>query len=141
MIQKINLPFGWKPEDLAIMALVARFHRGALPGTQRQFRALSPPGQATTRRLAGVLRLVDALDRKHDGKVRRLRVSKPRDYLLVHADGLELDLRDAERVAAARYLLEETCGVPVVVRPEEPKPLVHADQPASVRRNQARSSA
>ncbi len=126
MIQKINLPFGWKPEDLAIVALVARFHRGMLPGTQRQFRALSQAGQATTRRLSGILRLADALDRKHDGKVRRLRVSKPGDYLLVHAEGLDGESNDGEKIAAARYLLEETCGVPVVVRPEEPKPSISA---------------
>ena len=141
MIQKVNLPFGWKPEDLAIVALVARFHRGVLPGTQRQFRALSQAGQATTRRLSGILRLADALDRKHDGKVRRLRVSKPGDYLIVQAEGLELESRDAERVAAARYLLEETCGVPVLVRPLEPKPLSDAEPLAPVRRNQAHSSA
>jgi len=141
MIQKINLPFGWKPEDLAIVGLVARFHRGSLPSTQRQFRALSESGQATTRWLSGILRLADALDRKHDGKIRRLRVSRHEGYLLVHAEGRELELRDAERVAAARYLLEKTCGVPVVVRTEAPKPLIVAEQPAPVRRNQARSSA
>lgn len=141
MIQKVNLPFGWKPEDLAIVALVARFHRGVLPGTQRQFRALSQAGQTTTRRLSAILRLADALDRKHDGKVRRLRVSRHAGYLLVHAEGLELEPKDAERIAAARYLLEETCGVPVLVRPEEPKPLIDAEQPESVRRSRGRSSA
>jgi len=124
MIQKLKLPFGWKPEDLAIIALVARFHRGALPIRQKQFLALSQAGQLTTRRLAGILRLADALDRKHDGKVRRLRVSKPGDFLLVYADGLELQSKDAEKVAAARFLLEETCGIPVLVRPEPPKPTV-----------------
>ncbi len=140
MIQKINLPFGWKPEDLAIVALVARFHRGALPGTQRPFRALSPAGQTTTRRLSGILRLADALDRKHDGKVRRLRVGKHGGYLLIHAEGLELEPKDAERIASARYLLEEVCGVPMLVRSAEPKPLIDSQQSASVRRNRARSA-
>ena len=127
MIQKLKLPFGWKSVDLAIVALVARLHRGALPGTQRAFRELSPSGQAITRQLAGILRLADALDRHHDGKVRRVRVSKNGDYLLVLAEGLEIGSKDAERIAAARCLLEETCGIPVLVRPEPPTPSTRAD--------------
>lgn len=122
MIQKLKLPFGWKPEDLTIAALVARFHRGALPAAQRQFVALSRAGQQTTRQLAGILRLADAIDRQHDGKVRRVRVSKPGDFVLVCAEGLELQSKAAEKLAAARCLLEETCGMPVLVRPEPPKP-------------------
>lgn len=121
MIQRLPLPFEWTPEDLATVGLVARFHRGALPRAQKRFLVLSPEAKETTRCLAGILRLADVLDREHDGKVRRLRVTKPGDYVIVYADGLEAEC-NAERIAAARYLLEETCGVPILIRPE-PKPV------------------
>jgi CHAD domain-containing protein len=123
IIDRLPLPFEWTAEDLSTVALVARFHRGALPRAQKRFLALSKEAKETTRRLAGILRLADALDREHDGKVRSLRVTKPGDHVVVYADGLEAETNNAERIAAARYLLEETSGVPILVRPEPPTPI------------------
>ena len=122
MIQKLKTPFGWKPEELAMVALIARFHRGALPDAQKRFVALTQEEQIATRTLAGILRLADALDRHHDGSVRRLRITKSADSLNVYAQGLVLSAKDGEKLAAARYLLEETCGLPIMIKPEPPKP-------------------
>jgi len=117
MVAKLDPPFGWKQEDISMVALIARYHRGALPGEQKKFLSLAPDLQMVTRRLAGVLRLADALDRSHDGAVHRLKLVKHGNFVVVHADGLDHGCSMAETIAGARYLLEESCGVPVVVRP------------------------
>ncbi|HLH09276.1 MAG TPA: CHAD domain-containing protein [Terriglobales bacterium] len=116
MIQRLKPPFGWTADDLSVVSATARFHRGSLPGSQKRFQALSDEVRATVRRLAGILRLADALDPQHDGQVRRLQVRRYGEYVIVYAEGFQPHTKNAERMAAARYLLEETCGMPVLVR-------------------------
>jgi hypothetical protein len=36
---------------------------------------------------------------------------------MVYAEGLNEESALAERIAGARYLLETTCGIPIIVRP------------------------
>jgi exopolyphosphatase/guanosine-5'-triphosphate,3'-diphosphate pyrophosphatase len=118
LIRKLDLPFGWKPEDLDMVALVARYHRGALPrADQKRLTSLPGPLQRVTKSLAGILRLADALDQPHDATVRRLKVTKPGEVVMVYAEGFNEDSPVAESVAGARYLLETSCGIPIMVRP------------------------
>ena len=118
LIRKLDLPFGWKPEDLEMVALIARYHRGALPSAdQKRLSRLPASLQRFTKSMAGVLRLADALDRSHDAVIRRLRVAKPGEFVLISAEGLDEESPLAERVAAARHLLETSCGIPIIVRP------------------------
>ena len=41
LLEKLEIPPGWSATDLMIAALVARYHRGALPTTQKRYAALS----------------------------------------------------------------------------------------------------
>jgi len=116
LVAKLDPPFGWKQEDISMVSLIARYHRGALPGEQKKFLGLAQDLQIVTQRLAGVLRLADALDRSHDGAIRRLKVVQQGDFVVVYADGLDQQSPLAETIAGARYLLEESCGIPVMVR-------------------------
>ena len=121
LIRKLDLPFAWKHQDLEMAALVAGYHRGTLPrANQKRLRAVPQPTRLTTRRLAGVLRLANAFDLDHDGLIRRIKVSRPGDYVVVYAAGLNPASRLAEKIAGARYLLELSCRVPVLVRPMPP---------------------
>jgi CHAD domain-containing protein len=117
LVARLDPPFGWKQEDISMVSLIARYHRGALPGAQKKFLSLAPDLQIVTQRLAGVLRLADAMDRSHDGAVHRLKVVKYGDFVVVYADGLNHCSSMAETIAGARYLLEESCGIPVMVKP------------------------
>src|SRR5205807_1935150 len=99
LIRKLDLPFGWKPEDLEMVALIARYHRGALPSAdQKRLSRLPASLQRFTKSMAGVLRLADALDRSHDAVIRRLRVAKPGEFVLISAEGLDEESPLAERV-------------------------------------------
>jgi CHAD domain-containing protein len=118
LIRALDLPFGWKPEDLDMVSLIARYHRGSLPHVdQKRFRSLPQPLQRTTKSLAGVLRLADAFGRSDDATIRRLKVVKTGEFVVIYAEGLNDESALAERIAGARYLLETTCGIPIIVRP------------------------
>lgn len=119
MIRKLDVPFAWKHQELEMAALVAGYHRGTLPRPRaRKLQAVSQPTRVTTKRLAGILRLANALDLNHDGVVRRIKVARPGDYVVVQAAGLNPASNLAEKIAAARYLLEMSCRVPILVRPQ-----------------------
>ncbi|MBZ5647343.1 MAG: CHAD domain-containing protein [Acidobacteriia bacterium] len=117
LISRMVLPAGWTQQDLQIVALTARYHRGALPSAkQKRFAALPPKFQQCVRQMAAVVRLADAFDCRHDGAVRSLSVQRAADRLIVEATGFSEEGAAAERVAAGRYLLERTCGLPVLVQ-------------------------
>ena len=64
-----------KPADLQRAAIVARFHRGALPTrSHKTLRDLLPDEQKATIQLAAILRLANALDASHDGHIRRIQI-------------------------------------------------------------------
>lgn len=57
---------GFDPEEIEIMALLARYHRKGPPRRGNDaYRELSPERRATVRGLAALLRIADALDRSH----------------------------------------------------------------------------
>jgi exopolyphosphatase / guanosine-5'-triphosphate,3'-diphosphate pyrophosphatase len=117
LIRKIDTPLGWTPEDLRMAALIARYHRGALPRpAQKVLAQLSQERQQLTRHLAGILRLADALDTSQDGKIQRVHLKKTPETMVVYADGYSAEQPLAEKVAAARHLLENTLGLPILVR-------------------------
>jgi exopolyphosphatase/guanosine-5'-triphosphate,3'-diphosphate pyrophosphatase len=121
MVKKLDRPFPWTRQDLAIIASIARYHRGALPGHhQTGLRGLSPLAQSLAQRLAGILRLADALDSDRRGAIRSIKVSKPKEFVVIQAKGLNNYSDLAERIARARHLLELSCGYPILVRPAPP---------------------
>ncbi len=125
LVQNVERPFSWKRQDLDVIAFIARYHRGALPGNAGDGLPRVPvASRRMAQRLAGILRLASALAARHEGTIRRIRVTRTGDSVVVYADGLNSQSAQAERIAGARHLLELSCGVPVLVRPwpGRPKP-------------------
>ncbi len=74
LIANSELP-GFSPREMALVANVARYHRRSEPADDHEeFNALSAEEQARVRRLAPLLRMADALDREHQGRVGAVRV-------------------------------------------------------------------
>ncbi len=116
-IQKLELPYGWKDEQLKMIALIARYHRGdwsAIPRTE--LGGLRAASVRTAQKIGGVLRLANALDQTHEGAIQRIDVTRGESGIVVLAEGLRDESRLAEKIAAARHLLEVRCGVAVLVR-------------------------
>lgn len=62
--------FGFSPEEREIMALIARYHRKALPKKKHaEYEHLEAKNQQIVSRLGGILRLSDGLDRRRSGAV------------------------------------------------------------------------
>jgi len=117
LIRKIVPPLGWTAQDLQAVAVVARYHCGALPHSgEKCLRQLPASRRFGTVRLAGVLRLANAFDLSHDERVRGLHVGKHDGSLSVRGEGYDETGPTAERLAAARYLLEINCHMPILVR-------------------------
>jgi hypothetical protein len=120
LIRKLSPPLGWTVEEVNLASLVARYHRGAMPGeSQKRFFALSKSKRAIVQLLGGILRFACACDRQHDAKIRRVQVESSSPVLLVRADGYGTDTALAEHLAAARFLLELAYHRPVFIIPAE----------------------
>ena len=138
MIRGLALPLGWSARELQLAAVVARYHRGALPRPRaKTMQMLELTDRAMATEAAGILRLANALDAQHgqsgNGRggneiaVRERTASSARAVV-----GLEVELQDravvvrvagyspldrsAEGIAAARHLLETVLRRPVIVR-------------------------
>jgi exopolyphosphatase/guanosine-5'-triphosphate,3'-diphosphate pyrophosphatase len=118
MIRRLAPPLGWPRQDLLRAGIVARYHRGALPGARQEaLRSLSSSQRKDISRLAAILRLANAFDASRDGRIRRLEVKSENGFLLIDAEGYFPRDRTAEGIAAARHLLEMVYRRPVMVRP------------------------
>jgi exopolyphosphatase/guanosine-5'-triphosphate,3'-diphosphate pyrophosphatase len=63
-MENTSLPFDFR--DKSIIALLARYHRKRLPTAgDAYYRELSTKDRTIVRKLAGILRLADGLDRTH----------------------------------------------------------------------------
>ena len=141
LIREHGTPLGLSPEDMKRAAIIARFHHGALPRkNHKTLRDLLPAEQKITIQLAAILRLANAFDAGHDGRIRRVRIENPAGLavngkryingllrkpdalapnaaLLIAAEGYTANSVTAQTIAAERHLLETVLHRPVIVRP------------------------
>lgn len=132
---------GLTPEERAIVANIARYHRKSPPDPSHpNFRDLDKEARAKVRGLAAILRIADALDREHLGKVKSVRADietgKSGRKLSLHVVGEEERELEEWTVRAKSELLREVYDLeinmpPTSVRPSQrPEP---AAPPASTR--------
>jgi exopolyphosphatase/guanosine-5'-triphosphate,3'-diphosphate pyrophosphatase len=107
---------GFQPQELELIANIARYHRGADPKKKHDnFSQLSPRDQLRVRRMASILRLAGGLDRSNSQQVRSLAiVPNGRGLKLeVVADELpEVDIWTAQRRSSS---FEKAFGVDLEV--------------------------
>ena len=64
---------GFSEVERAIIANIARYHRGSLPKERHvEYAALNSADRESVNKLGGIVRLADALDRSHDSRVQTL---------------------------------------------------------------------
>ena len=128
LITRLKPPLGWTADALRVAAAVARYHRGALPRAgQKTLAGFSPAQRATVVRLAGILRLANAMDAERNGRIRRIHVHSGDSALLISAQGYSPRDRLAEAIAAGRHLLETVYRRPILIKtlrvtPAQPRP-------------------
>jgi CHAD domain-containing protein len=126
LIRRLTPPLSWSAENLRLAGVVARYHRGTLPGAgQKTLAGLGAGQHQAVLHLAGILRLANAFDSQHDGHIQRLEVREQIGLIQIAAQGYSARDRSAESIAAARHLLEVVHCRPVMVKPlklAKPKP-------------------
>jgi exopolyphosphatase/guanosine-5'-triphosphate,3'-diphosphate pyrophosphatase len=79
---------GLRTDERTIVANIARYHRKSAPSVEHaSFAALDKAARAQVRALSAILRIADALDREHRGKVRGVRAALRKGQVLLHIDG------------------------------------------------------
>lgn len=123
MIRNLTQLLGWTARELQLAAVVARYHRGALPRTSKKsVQLIELPDRRVVLQLAGVLRLANSLDMRNgngngrgSGNDPRVKVTLDDKVISVQAAGYSPLDGSAEEVAAARHLLEVVLRRPVMV--------------------------
>jgi exopolyphosphatase / guanosine-5'-triphosphate,3'-diphosphate pyrophosphatase len=116
---------GFEPDEIELIALIARYHRRALPArSDIGMRNLPRKLQNVVRVLAAFLRLAETLDRSQHGVIRRLEVRERGKTLRLDvfaAGDCELEVWAANRQRAA---LEKVLGrsIKIVAHREEEHP-------------------
>lgn len=109
---------GLTPDERAIVANVARYHRKSPPDPSHpNFRDLDKEARSKVRSLSAILRIADALDREHLGKVKSVRAdidAKGRKMSLVVTGDEERELEEWT-VRAKSELLRDVFDLEVVI--------------------------
>ncbi|MBZ5643025.1 MAG: CHAD domain-containing protein [Acidobacteriia bacterium] len=110
MIRRISPPAGWTRKDLELVALIARFHRRALPRPDHKvLRAYDFPKRHSLILLASILRFANAFRAKPYRNVRRLEVEDVSGVIVVRAEGFSDQDPLESKLSEARRLLEFAC--------------------------------
>ncbi|MFO0760969.1 MAG: Ppx/GppA phosphatase family protein [Byssovorax sp.] len=105
---------GMSPAERAIVANVARYHRKSPPQLDHDnFRALPREDRARVKSMAAILRIADALDREHLGKVNDVSARIDGDALLLDVQGAEDRALEEWTVLAKAGMIKEAFGLDV----------------------------
>jgi exopolyphosphatase/guanosine-5'-triphosphate,3'-diphosphate pyrophosphatase len=99
--------------DLDLIANVARYHRKAHPSQKHlAFSQISPGNQQVVRKLSAILRVVDALDYKHDQTVKTLSCAMHKSKSLIITAAAAVNLKEEIEWAQKKgELLQEVFNV------------------------------
>jgi exopolyphosphatase/guanosine-5'-triphosphate,3'-diphosphate pyrophosphatase len=113
LISNSELP-GLTPREILLAATVARYHRRAEPAADHEpYNELTRAEQGAVRRLAGLLRLADALDRDHRQRVQRVTAARSGKDMVLQLDGAGDLLLEKWSLQRRMELFESELGVRV----------------------------
>lgn len=102
---------GFKEDEINLMAHVARYHRRSRPHKRhREYKALDKKLRKRIKKLSGILRVADGLDRSHYQNVRQLEIIDKEDkiiFLITTESDPELEIWGAMRKS---HLFEKVTG-------------------------------
>ncbi len=121
---------GFREDEIDLMANVARYHRRSTPKKRhKRFRKLDKNLRDRVKKLSGILRVADGLDRSHYQNVQKMEIVNEEDEFELHitTEGdPELEIWGAMRKS---HLFEEVTGKTLIIYPKEDGEVVEAAQP------------
>jgi exopolyphosphatase/guanosine-5'-triphosphate,3'-diphosphate pyrophosphatase len=109
--------FGLGSRDLKLAALVARYHRRAIPRpTHEVYSQLDRESRIAVAKLAAILRVADALEAEHSQRIRKIEVSVENKEVTIRTRSvLDLSLEKAAMQSKSQ-MFEQVYGKPVVLK-------------------------
>ena len=109
--------FGLTRREITLIALVARYHRRAMPRSYHtEYMSLDRDGRLVVAKLAAILRVADCLDRKHLQDLKKIAFAWEKDQFVITVhDAVDLTLEQLGLKDKAN-LFEQIYGVKVVLR-------------------------
>ncbi|TAM58321.1 Ppx/GppA family phosphatase [bacterium] len=105
---------GWSPGELMVVSAVARYHRRSMPKERHpEFALLSPEARDRVAKLAGLLRVADALDVRELGVVTAVRARVREGILELEAEAAQEIDAELAAVRQKGDLLAAALGLPV----------------------------
>jgi exopolyphosphatase / guanosine-5'-triphosphate,3'-diphosphate pyrophosphatase len=109
--------FGLGKSDLLLVALVARYHRRASPKPNHEgYSSLDREQRIAVSKMAAILRVADAMDESHSGRVDEIHCSREKNTLVIsisNVDDLSLEQIALQQKGA---MFEEIFGMQVLLR-------------------------
>jgi exopolyphosphatase/guanosine-5'-triphosphate,3'-diphosphate pyrophosphatase len=116
LIQNSEL-FGIGKRDLLLIALIARYHRRAVPKPLHEgFALLDRRNRIIVAQLAAILRVADALDRSHNQQVAGITATRRGGALEIAVPGVEDITMETLALKQKGALFEDIFGLPVRLR-------------------------
>ena len=113
MIREAQLPLS--PEEMHIVALVARYHRKAEPGCQPEFQALAEPLRDIVSRLAAIIRIADGLDRLNDQTITVRNITVRETVVEIGVAGASLRLIPEQVLAKKTAYFKKAFALPAQI--------------------------
>jgi len=115
--------FDFSPREKELIANLARYHRKSLPKKKHEnFVNFSPGDQDLVKKLGGILRLADGLDRRRGGQVRDLECAHGKGRFIIRLHGAEDLSVEIYGGQAKGDLFEAAFGCDLVLAELEPAP-------------------
>ena len=115
---KLIQKHGWEnlnEDEVALVAQIARYHRKSPPEPDHEdFQALKPAAKKSVMILGGILRIADALDRTHSGRIVRADAAATKDKITVRVETEGLWEAERAMFTAKRDMLQMVAERPVV---------------------------
>ncbi len=108
--------FGLSRRDLLFVGLVARYHRRATPKPIHEgYNLLDRPGRLAVVKMAALLRVADALERTHVGRIRSFSVRRENDRFVLEVSGVDDVALEQLALEQKGGLFAEVFGRPIVI--------------------------
>lgn len=115
LVKNSELP-GISSDEQELLATIVRYHRRALPKVAHaEYMSLDSEKRVMVSKMAALLRVADALDRSHQGKIRRVKVHAEGDRLLVSVAGPDDVALEQWALARKADMFREVFGCSVVL--------------------------
>jgi exopolyphosphatase/guanosine-5'-triphosphate,3'-diphosphate pyrophosphatase len=116
LIQNSDI-FGLSQRDIGLVALIARYHRRAVPrASHDDYRNLPRADRLVVSKLAAILRVADALDRSHTQVTGGVRIRLPEGSLLLEVTGGGNVSAERRSLAYKGAMFEQVSGRTAVLR-------------------------